>query len=176
MKIIHVLSICFSSRWGQVYILDSLMNFVPQTHQDADILADRISVRLQHANSAVVLTSIKVLLYLMNYMESNRQKEALCKKMGPPLGKRSLFGIREAIGLLTIVTPSHITIFWPRGTVCGTPKYPPHHSKTADGPSERRQSLLLQVQRSRLCQTRQARDHVPTCKYRQCQDCARRAC
>jgi len=73
-------------RWGQVYILDCLLSFVPQTPQDAEMLAERISVRLQHANSAVVLTAIKVLLYVMNYMDNKRVIDYLCKKMGPPLG------------------------------------------------------------------------------------------
>lgn len=75
-----------SCRWGQIYILDSLLSFVPQTCQEAEQLADRIVIRLQHANSAVVLTSIKVLLYLMNYMDNKKVIEFLCRKMGPPLG------------------------------------------------------------------------------------------
>ncbi|KIJ44112.1 hypothetical protein M422DRAFT_779601 [Sphaerobolus stellatus SS14] len=74
-----------SSEWGQVYILDCLLAFVPQTSQDAEMLAERIVVRLQHANSAVVLTAIKVLLYVMNYMDNRRIIDYLCKKMGPPL-------------------------------------------------------------------------------------------
>lgn len=49
-------------------------------------MAERIIVQLQHANSAVVLTTIKVLLYLMNYMEDRRLIDYICKKMGPPLG------------------------------------------------------------------------------------------
>jgi AP-2 complex subunit beta-1 len=53
---------------------------------DAEQLAERISIRLQHANSAVVLTTIKVLLYLMNYMEDESLLRALERKMGPPLG------------------------------------------------------------------------------------------
>jgi AP-2 complex subunit beta-1 len=43
-------------------------------------------VQLQHANSAVVLTTIKVLLYLMNYMDNKKLVDYICKKMGPPLG------------------------------------------------------------------------------------------
>jgi AP-2 complex subunit beta-1 len=43
-------------------------------------------VQLQHANSAVVLTTIKVLLYLMNYMDNKKLVDHICKKMGPPLG------------------------------------------------------------------------------------------
>ena len=43
-------------------------------------------MQLQHANSAVVLTTIKVLLYLMNYMDNKKLVDHICKKMGPPLG------------------------------------------------------------------------------------------
>lgn len=74
-------------RWGQIYILDSLLRYIPQRHADAETMAERIIVQLQHANSAVVLTTIKVLLYLMNYMENRRLMDYCCKKMGPPLGK-----------------------------------------------------------------------------------------
>ncbi len=49
-------------------------------------MAERIIIQLNHANSAVVLTTIKVLLYLMNYMENRRLIDHCCKKMGPPLG------------------------------------------------------------------------------------------
>ncbi|TFK42623.1 adaptin N terminal region-domain-containing protein [Crucibulum laeve] len=74
-----------SSEWGQIYILDSLLRYVPEQHSDAQTMAERIIVQLQHANSAVVLTTIKVLLYLMNYMEDRRLIDYCCKKMGPPL-------------------------------------------------------------------------------------------
>lgn len=54
---------------------------------DAEQLAERVSVRLQHANSAVVLTTIKVILYLMNYMEDESFIRSLERKLGPPLGE-----------------------------------------------------------------------------------------
>ncbi|XP_006458165.1 hypothetical protein AGABI2DRAFT_148659 [Agaricus bisporus var. bisporus H97] len=74
-----------SSEWGQIYILDSLLRYVPERHSDAEQMAERIIIQLQHANSAVVLTTIKALLYLMNYMESRKLIEHCCRKMGPPL-------------------------------------------------------------------------------------------
>ena len=82
-KLVAALGEC--SEWGQIYILESLMSFIPQTAMDAEMLAERISVRLQHANSAVVLTTIKVVLYLMNYMEDEQLIRMLERKMGPPL-------------------------------------------------------------------------------------------
>ncbi|CAK5264578.1 unnamed protein product [Mycena citricolor] len=74
-----------SSEWGQIYILDSLLRYVPERHADAEVMAERIIVQLQHANSAVVLTTMKILLYLMNYMENRKLIDYICKKMGPPL-------------------------------------------------------------------------------------------
>ncbi|KAI1795945.1 Adaptor protein complex beta subunit [Ganoderma leucocontextum] len=71
--------------WGTIYILDSLLRYVPERHIDAEMMAERVIVQLNHANSAVALTSIKVLLYLMNYMENRKLMEHICKKMGPPL-------------------------------------------------------------------------------------------
>lgn len=62
------------------------MTYVPQECRDAEIMAERIVVQMQHGNSAVVLTTIKLLLYLMNYMEDRKLIDHICKKMGPPLG------------------------------------------------------------------------------------------
>jgi AP-2 complex subunit beta-1 len=67
------------------------MNFVPQDSTDAELLAERISVRLQHANSAVVLTTIKVMLYLMNYIPDPERIDALCRKLSPPLGRHNSY-------------------------------------------------------------------------------------
>lgn len=75
-----------SFRWGQIYILDCLLRYVPEQHEDAEQMAERVIIQLQHANSAVVLTAIKVLLYLMNYMGNRQTIDYICKKMGPPLG------------------------------------------------------------------------------------------
>ncbi|KAJ3814870.1 adaptin N terminal region-domain-containing protein [Lentinula lateritia] len=74
-----------SSEWGQIYILDSLLRYVPERHTDAEMMAERVIVQLQHGNSAVILTTIKALLYLMNYMENRQLIDYICKKMGPPL-------------------------------------------------------------------------------------------
>lgn len=61
------------------------MSYVPQDSGEALLLADRISPRLSHSNSAVVLTCIRVILYLMNYIADEKQVSQLCKKLSPPL-------------------------------------------------------------------------------------------
>lgn len=61
------------------------MSYVPQDSGEALLLAERITPRLSHSNSSVVLTCIRVVLYLMNYIADEKQNTALCKKLSPPL-------------------------------------------------------------------------------------------
>jgi AP-2 complex subunit beta-1 len=61
------------------------MSYVPQESSEALLLAERISPRLSHSNSAVVLTCIRVILYLMNYIADQKQISVLCRKLSPPL-------------------------------------------------------------------------------------------
>ncbi|KAL2856624.1 adaptin N terminal region-domain-containing protein [Aspergillus pseudoustus] len=82
-KLVSILPDC--SEWGQTYILEALMSYVPQDSAEALLLAERIAPRLSHSNSAVVLTSIRVILYLMNYIADERHVTSLSKKLSPPL-------------------------------------------------------------------------------------------
>jgi AP-2 complex subunit beta-1 len=82
-KMVAILADC--SEWGQTYILEALMSYVPQETGEASLLAERITPRLSHSNSSVVLTCIRVVLYLMNYISDAKQISALCKKLSPPL-------------------------------------------------------------------------------------------
>ncbi|KAJ3328139.1 AP-1 complex subunit beta-1 [Blyttiomyces sp. JEL0837] len=82
-KLLTALNEC--SEWGQVYILESMLFVVPQDHNDAELLAERVIPRLQHANSAVVLSAVRVVLYMMNYILKDDIVDGLFKKLGPPL-------------------------------------------------------------------------------------------
>ncbi|KAK5957009.1 hypothetical protein OHC33_001378 [Knufia fluminis] len=82
-KIVSILSDC--NEWSQAYIMEALMSYVPQESNEALLLAERITPRLSHSNSAVVLTTIRVILYLMNYISDQRKIDELCKKLSPPL-------------------------------------------------------------------------------------------
>jgi vesicle coat complex subunit len=82
-KIVQIMPDC--SEWGQTYILEALMNYVPRECAEAALLAERISPRLSHSNSSVVLTCIRVILYLMNYIDDQKIINSLCNKLSPPL-------------------------------------------------------------------------------------------
>ena len=48
-----------------MFILDSVVAYVPLDSKDAEAVVERVLPRLQHANSAVVLSAIKVILLNM---------------------------------------------------------------------------------------------------------------
>ena len=67
--------------------MDALAKYVPEEAKDAERIIERVMPRLQHANSAVVLSAIKVILQYMH--EALDPESELCvgyrKKLSPPL-------------------------------------------------------------------------------------------
>jgi AP-1 complex subunit beta-1 len=82
-KLLAALNEC--TEWGQVFILNSLAKYSPRDPREAESIAERVTPRLQHANSAVVLSAVKVLMKYMDLITSQEVVKALCKKMAPPL-------------------------------------------------------------------------------------------
>lgn len=74
------------SEWGQVFILDALTTYTPADESAAKSAIDRITARLSHANAAVVLSTIRLILRLL---ESVKRDTAFVRgthrKLGPPL-------------------------------------------------------------------------------------------
>lgn len=97
------------TEWGQVFILDSLSNYSPKDDREAQryklivitilivfiihhwllfdcSICERITPRLAHANAAVVLSAVKVLMKLMEMLSSESDfVTTLTKKLAPPL-------------------------------------------------------------------------------------------
>lgn len=86
-KLLAALNEC--TEWGQVSILDALAEYTPRDTREAESIAERVLPRLAHANAAVVLSSVKVLLLVMDHINSGDYKKTLVKKMTPPLGMRA---------------------------------------------------------------------------------------
>mmetsp|Transcript_32785 Transcript_32785/g.83205 ORF Transcript_32785/g.83205 Transcript_32785/m.83205 type:complete len:911 (-) Transcript_32785:492-3224(-) len=82
-KLLAALNEC--TEWGQVFILDSLSSYETRDAKDAEKIVERVLPRLQHVNSAVVLSAIKVIMRMMDVVASDDLVKAWCKKMAPPL-------------------------------------------------------------------------------------------
>jgi len=53
------------TEWGQVTVMDALADYTPANAAEADDLVEHVLPRLQHANAAVVLASVRLLLQLL---------------------------------------------------------------------------------------------------------------
>lgn len=82
-KLLAALNEC--NEWGQVFILDALSSYVPSGSGDAESITERVTARLSHANPAVVLAAIKVILMCMEYIDNSEVLRMLAKKLNPPL-------------------------------------------------------------------------------------------
>uniref|UniRef100_A0A1I7ZGW8 AP complex subunit beta n=1 Tax=Steinernema glaseri TaxID=37863 RepID=A0A1I7ZGW8_9BILA len=83
-KLLTALNEC--TEWGQVFILDALTHYTPKDEREAQNICERISPRLAHANAAVVLSTVKVLMKLVNMLPENAEFIAqLTKKLAPPM-------------------------------------------------------------------------------------------
>eukprot|EP00316_Scyphosphaera_apsteinii_P000412 CAMPEP_0119313664 /NCGR_PEP_ID=MMETSP1333-20130426/29912_1 /TAXON_ID=418940 /ORGANISM="Scyphosphaera apsteinii, Strain RCC1455" /LENGTH=924 /DNA_ID=CAMNT_0007318545 /DNA_START=157 /DNA_END=2931 /DNA_ORIENTATION=- len=82
-KMLAALNEC--TEWGQVFILDSLALYNPAESREAESIIERVTPRLQHANSAVVLSAVKVMIKYMDLITNQDTLKALYRKMAPPL-------------------------------------------------------------------------------------------
>ncbi|XP_047341061.1 beta-adaptin-like protein C [Impatiens glandulifera] len=82
-KLLTAMNEC--TEWGQVFILDALSKYKAVDAREAENIVERVTPRLQHANCAVVLSAVKMILIQMELITSTDVVRNLCKKMAPPL-------------------------------------------------------------------------------------------
>mmetsp|Transcript_2637 Transcript_2637/g.3600 ORF Transcript_2637/g.3600 Transcript_2637/m.3600 type:complete len:910 (+) Transcript_2637:40-2769(+) len=82
-KLLAALNEC--TEWGQVFILDSLSQYSPTDAREAEGIIERVSPRLQHANSAVVMSAVKVILRYLDDVTNQEVVRSITKKLAPPL-------------------------------------------------------------------------------------------
>ncbi|XP_062873546.1 AP-1 complex subunit beta-1 isoform X2 [Trichomycterus rosablanca] len=83
-KLLTALNEC--TEWGQIFILDCLANYTPRDDRESQSICERVTPRLSHANSAVVLSAVKVLMKFMEMLPKDVDYYGtLLKKLAPPL-------------------------------------------------------------------------------------------
>ena len=82
-KLLRALNEC--SEWGQIFILDALCAYEPADAREAEGIVERVLPRLQHANGAVVLSAIRLILHAARHVPDAAQRALLARKLGPPL-------------------------------------------------------------------------------------------
>lgn len=62
----------FSLEWCQIFVLDSLITYIPLDWEEAEMNCDRIVARLSHINQGVVFSAIKLILNWVPYCQNKQ--------------------------------------------------------------------------------------------------------
>lgn len=82
-KLLAALNEC--NEWGQIFILDCLATFNPRESKEAEAICERVVPRLTHANAAVVLSSVRVIIKMLDFISNPEVRIAMFKKAGAPM-------------------------------------------------------------------------------------------
>ena len=80
-KLLRALNEC--TEWGQVFILDAVAGYNAADAAEAESIIERVLPRLQHANAAVVLSAVKVVLRNLSKLEDPTAAAAVGRKLAP---------------------------------------------------------------------------------------------
>lgn len=74
-----------TNEWGVVYILDALSVYKPKKLDVAEKIIEAIIPKLTHSNPAVIISAVKIILNLLDFIEENSKNKELvkgyCKKL-----------------------------------------------------------------------------------------------
>ena len=70
-----------ANEWGQVFILDALINYTPKKDNYAEDIIESVIPRLSHENPAVVMSAVKVILKFLDKIENVDNAKIYCKKI-----------------------------------------------------------------------------------------------
>lgn len=73
------------TEWGQIFILDSLIQYEPSGEKEAIQIIERVVPRLAHANSGVVLSATKIIMKMINKIKDQESQKNFAKKLSAPL-------------------------------------------------------------------------------------------
>jgi vesicle coat complex subunit len=72
-------------RWGQIFILDAIATYNPRDAKEAEAICERVVPRLTHVNASVVVSSIRVVTKMLDFVTPGEVHQATYRKIGPPM-------------------------------------------------------------------------------------------
>jgi AP-1 complex subunit beta-1 len=80
-----LLAIAESNEWGQIFILDALANYTPKNAKQAEEIIEMVLPRLTHINPGVVMSSLKLVLKLLDWIENPETVKGYSKRLSNSL-------------------------------------------------------------------------------------------
>jgi AP-1 complex subunit beta-1 len=82
-KLLAAINDC--NEWGQIYILEAIATYETTDSKESESIIERVLPRLAHNNPAVILSAIKVILRLTDYISNAELMKGVIKKLAAPL-------------------------------------------------------------------------------------------
>ena len=70
-----------ANEWGQIYILDALMNYKKTKPQKSEMIIEAVVPLFNHINPAVIMSAIKVVLKFLDFIEDEKKVQNYSKKL-----------------------------------------------------------------------------------------------
>ena len=70
-----------ANEWGQIYILDSLMNYKKTKSHKSEMIIEAVVPLFNHINPAVIMSAIKVVLKFLDFIEDEKKVQNYSKKL-----------------------------------------------------------------------------------------------
>ena len=70
-----------ANEWGQIYILDCLMNYKKTKQSKSEIIIEAVVPLFNHINPAVIMSAIKVVLKFLDFIEDEKKVQNYSKKL-----------------------------------------------------------------------------------------------
>ena len=70
-----------ANEWGQIYILDALMSYKKTKPQKSEMIIEAVVPLFNHINPAVIMSAIKVVLKLLDFIEDEKKVQNYSKKL-----------------------------------------------------------------------------------------------
>jgi AP-1 complex subunit beta-1 len=74
-----------NNEWCQIYLLEGISKYNPQTPEERMEIIERVVPFVSHSNSGVVVAAIKILVKILDYIDSADVIRSVCKKITPSL-------------------------------------------------------------------------------------------
>ena len=82
----HLMSALHENNEGtQIYLLEGISRYSPKKQDEINEIIERVLPCVSHSNSGVVLSSIKILIKLLDLVENPETIRGVCKKITPSL-------------------------------------------------------------------------------------------
>lgn len=80
-----VMALTDANEWAKTIILDAMSTYIPETPNHAERILERVQIQMSNRNAGVVLSTVRVVVKMLDYLEDPDQVRNYCRRLTPSL-------------------------------------------------------------------------------------------